>query len=235
MFKYLLALVLLMANLQATETSVLILLGPPGAGKGSQATLLKEKMEIAHISTGDLLRENMKKQTPLGEKAKVYMETGQLVPDELIFDMLFTRLEMADCKKGYILDGFPRTIAQAQVLQKRLTDVKIVAINLAVPDASLIERITQRKICENCQAPYHLTFSPPKESNKCDRCGGNLFQRKDDTKEVVEKRLQVYHEQTAPLIEYYSKQKVLHNLDSNQSKEAVLLQILKILGNTQTK
>lgn len=219
-----------MANLQATQTQVLILLGPPGAGKGSQATLIKEKMEIAHISTGDLLRENIKDGTDLGKKAKGYMDAGQLVPDDLIFDMLFARVEKPDCKNGYILDGFPRNIPQAEALQKRLTDAQVTAISLKIPDSEIVDRITKRQICKSCQAPYHLVHSRPKADGICDKCGGSLYQRSDDTKEVVEERLKVYHDQTAPLIEYYSKQNALHSVDSTTSKEAVLLQILNILS-----
>lgn len=229
--KILLLLVFFMANLQATQTQVLILLGPPGAGKGSQATLIKEKMEIAHISTGDLLRENIKDGTELGKKAKGYMDAGQLVPDDLIFDMLFARVEKPDCKNGYILDGFPRNIPQAEELQKRLTDAKVTAISLKIPDSEIVDRITKRQICKSCQTPYHLVHSRPKADGICDKCGGSLYQRSDDTKEVVEERLKVYHDQTAPLIEYYGKQNALHSVDSTTSKEAVLLQILKILSS----
>ena len=219
-----------MANLQALDTQVVILLGPPGAGKGSQAALIKEKLQIAHISTGDLLRDNIKMGTPLGAKVKSYMDEGQLVPDDLIFEMLFTRVEKVDCKKGYILDGFPRNLQQAETLQKRLAGYQVVAINLNIPDSAIIERITKRLICKSCQTPYHLVYSPPKVTGQCDRCQGELYHRSDDTAEVVENRLHVYHEQTAPLIGYYEKQKALHTIDSNTSKEAVLLEALKILG-----
>lgn len=218
----------LMANLQATETQVVILLGPPGAGKGSQATLIQEKVEIAHISTGDLLRENIKNGTNLGAKAKGYMDAGKLVPDDLIFDMLFDRVEKPDCKKGYLLDGFPRNIAQARALQEKLTDShEIVAINLSIPDSEIVDRITKRVVCKECQTPYHLVYSPPKSEGKCDHCEGVLYQRSDDTKEVVENRLKVYHKETAPLIDYYGEQKKLHTVDSNQSKELVLSDVLK--------
>ncbi len=220
-----------MTNLQATQTQVVILLGPPGAGKGSQATLIQEKKDLAHISTGDLLRENIKQGTDLGKKAKVNMDAGYLVPDDLIFDMLFARVAKPDCKKGYLLDGFPRNIPQAEVLQKRLSDKHdVVAINLDVPDSVLIERITKRQICKSCQTPYNLVYSPPKFAGICDQCGGELYQRSDDTKEVLENRLKVYRKQTAPLINYYQKQKALQTVDSNQSKEAITQEILKILG-----
>lgn len=220
-----------MANLQATQTQVVILLGPPGAGKGSQAAFIKEKVEMPHISTGDLLRENLKNGTELGKKAQKYMDEGQLVPDELIFDMLFARVEKPDCKKGYILDGFPRNIPQAEALQKRLSDTQLVAINLDVPDKEIIERITKRQICRSCQMPYHLVFSPPKNSGKCDKCKGELYQRSDDTKEVVENRLKVYHEQTAPLVDFYKKQKNLHVISGQHTPADTSAKILKILQN----
>jgi len=228
--KILILLIVFMASLQATQTQVVILLGPPGAGKGSQASLIKEKMDIAHISTGDLLRENIKQGTELGHKAKSYMDAGKLVPDELIFDMLFARVAQPDCQKGYILDGFPRNIPQAETLQKRLADAQITAISLSIPDAEIVDRIVQRQICKSCQTPYHLINSRPKQEGICDKCGGSLYQRSDDTKEVVEERLKVYHEQTAPLIDFYSKQNALHTVDSTAPKEAVLNQILNHLG-----
>lgn len=231
MIKFFLPFIFLMANLQATQTQVVILLGPPGAGKGSQATVIKEKAEIAHISTGDLLRENIKKGTDLGKKAKTYMDEGRLVPDDLIFAMLFDRVKQPDCKKGYILDGFPRNIPQAEELQKRISDKSdIIAINLDVPDTEIVERITNRLICRDCQTPYHRTFSPPKVEGKCDRCQGELYQRSDDTVEIVKNRLKVYHEQTEPLIDFYGKQKHLRTISSLKSKEEITGEILKILG-----
>lgn len=225
-----------MANLQATQTQVVILLGPPGAGKGSQAVCIQEKINMPHISTGDLLRENIKKRTQLGEKAKKYMDEGQLVPDELIFDMLFTRVEQPDCQKGYILDGFPRNITQAKALQKKLSDQHdVIAINLDVPDKEIVDRITKRQICKSCQTPYHLVFSPPKIPGKCDRCSGELYHRSDDTKEIIEKRLKVYHEQTAPLIDFYKSNRTLHVVTPQKSKEEVTKEILKILAPQPTQ
>lgn len=228
--KILIFIVIFMASLQAAQTQVLILLGPPGAGKGSQASLIKEKMEIAHISTGDLLRENIKQGTDLGQKAKTFMDAGQLVPDELIFDMLFARVEQPDCQKGYILDGFPRNLSQAEALQRRLNETQVTAISLSIPDSEIVDRITKRQICKSCQTPYHLINSRPQKEGVCDKCGGALYQRSDDTKEVVEERLRVYHAQTAPLIEYYGKQKTLHTVDSTAPKETVMKQILNVLG-----
>lgn len=212
------------------ETHVIILLGPPGAGKGSQATLIKERVGFAHISTGDLLRENIKDGTSLGKKAKGYMDEGKLVPDELIFDMLFDRVKQTDCKKGYILDGFPRNIPQARVLKQKLEGQPVTAIYFSLPDSVIVERIAKRIICKSCQRPYHLFYSPPKAAGKCDACGSELYQRSDDTKEVVEKRLKVYHEQTAPLIDYFQNQQTLHEIDSSQSKEAIVSEILNLLA-----
>jgi len=144
--------------------------------------------------------------------------------------MLFNRVAQDDCKKGYILDGFPRNIDQAEIFQKRLTQKhKIIAINLAIPDSSIVERITKRQLCKSCQTPYHLIYALPKQAGKCDHCQGELYQRSDDTKEVVEKRLSIYHEKTAPLIDYYAKQKALHSVDANTDKNKILSQILEIL------
>lgn len=230
MIKYLLPFLLLMTNLQATQTQVVILLGPPGAGKGSQAAFLKETLHVPHISTGDLLRNHIKNQTELGKKAKSYIDAGKLGPDELIFSMLFERVAAPDCEKGYILDGFPRNLEQAKTFQKQLSDeVNVVAINLAVPDSILIDRIVNRQICQECQTPYHLTFSPPKVNGVCDVCQGKLYHRSDDTKEIVQNRLKVYHEQTAPLIDYYAKQEKLHIIDGNKPKEQVVAQLTQLL------
>lgn len=213
-----------------TKTKVIILLGPPGAGKGSQAALLKEKGEVAHISTGDLLRENIKKGTEEGLEAKTFMDKGELVPDNLIFEMLFGRVAEDDCQKGFILDGFPRNLAQAEELKKKLNnDFDVIAINLAVSDEKLIERITKRELCGDCQTPYHPDFSPPKFAGLCDNCAGKLIKRSDDTREVVEKRLSVYHEKTAPLIDFYTKEGVLHTIDASETKHRVLSSVLSLL------
>ena len=215
---------------QLTKTKVIIFLGPPGAGKGSQALLVKEKLQLPHISTGDLLRSNIKLGTDLGVKAKTFMEKGALVPDDLIFAMLFERVAHADCSKGYILDGFPRNLDQAKELEKRLKNSEILAINLNVPDHFLVDRITKREICTECQAPHHPDSSPAKVAGKCNQCGGELYQRSDDRKDVVEERLKIYHEKTAPLIQFYQDQESLQRIDSTLSIEAVLLEILKILS-----
>jgi adenylate kinase len=209
---------------------VLILLGPPGAGKGTQAKMLEETLHLPHISTGDLLRDHIRRNTPLGKQAKNYMDKGKLVPDALVLDMLFERVSQKDCLKGYILDGFPRTIPQAEALQKRLQGKPApIVINLALSDAQVIERLTNRVGCEKCGATYHLIYSPPRVSGKCDKCGSPLTQRSDDTEEVVLKRLKVYHEQTAPLIAFYSKQKLLHTIDCSADKDQVFTQVLSVI------
>lgn len=209
---------------------ILIMLGPPGAGKGTQAKLLSEKIHIPHISTGDLLRENIRQNTDLGKKAREFMDKGQLVPDELVLNMLFGRVSRKDCENGYILDGVPRTIPQAESLDAHFPKHEtVLALNLNLPDGEIVERITKRVMCEKCGTPYHLTFSPPKKAGVCDKCGGHLYQRGDDTKEVVLKRLQVYHAQTAPLIDYYTKKKLIRTIDSTKSKEEILAQIFQVL------
>jgi len=210
---------------------VLILLGPPGAGKGTQAALLKDRLHLPSIATGDLLRENVRQNTSLGQEAKGYMEKGQLVPDPLILEMLFKRISEKDCEKGYMLDGFPRTIAQAEALQVHLKDEKVIAVDLKLSDEIIIERLAKRISCEKCGTPYHLIFSPPKKADTCDTCGGRLIQRNDDKEEVIKQRLAVYHKQTAPLIDYYAKKKLLHtiNMDASKSKEKTFKEILAIV------
>jgi adenylate kinase len=206
---------------------VLILLGPPGSGKGTQAVMLHDKYQIPHISTGDLLREHIRNGTELGKTAKSYIDKGQLVPDSLIMDLLFDRVSQKDCAKGYILDGFPRTLPQAESLQDRLKGRAVpIIINLDLKDSEVVERLTKRVSCEKCGTPYHLTYSPPKVQGTCDKCGGHLVQRSDDTKEVITKRLKVYHEQTKPLIKYYESHKLLHTVNCEQSKDKVFKDIL---------
>jgi adenylate kinase len=183
----------------------LILLGPPGAGKGTQAVRLSAELGIPHVSTGDLFRENLKQGTPLGAKARGYMDAGQLVPDEVVIDMLFDRVSRPDCGNGFLLDGFPRTVAQAQALDKRLNGAHVQALSLEVADAALLERLTGRHTCRACGHVHHERFSPPKVAGKCDRCGGELYQRADDARDVVEKRLAVYREQTAPVEAHYQR------------------------------
>lgn len=206
---------------------VLVMLGPPGSGKGTQAAMLQETLHIPHISTGDLLRDHVRRGTDLGNKAKNYIDKGQLVPDALILDMLFDRVLEKDCAKGYILDGFPRTLPQAEALQDRLKGKPApIVINLELSDAKILERLTQRVVCEKCGTPYHLAYSPPKTSGVCDKCQGKLIHRSDDTEEVITKRLKVYHQQTTPLIAYYTQKKLLHSVNCDAGKEKVFSQVI---------
>lgn len=211
----------------ASSARILILLGPPGAGKGTQAALLKEKLHLPHLSTGELLRAHTKQQTSLGIQAKFFMDKGQLVPDPLILDMLFERVLQNDCKNGYILDGFPRTLPQAEALQERLGgQLAPVVINLSLSDELIIERLTKRVVCETCGTSFHLLYSPPRTPGICDQCQGKLIQRNDDSVEVISKRLLVYKEQTAPLIAFYSAQGLLHTIECAQSKDNIFADIL---------
>jgi adenylate kinase len=219
---------------EKTNPIVLILLGPPGSGKGTQAAMLHDKFQLPHISTGDLLREHIRKGTELGKQAQLYIDKGQLVPDTLIMDLLFDRVSQKDCAKGYILDGFPRTLPQAESLQSRLKDrVTPIIINLELKDSDILERLTKRVSCEQCGTPYHLTLSPSKIAGTCDKCGGHLIQRSDDTKEVITKRLKVYHDQTAPLISFYKSLKLLETVNCEQSKDKVFQEILSNLNKKQ--
>jgi adenylate kinase len=210
---------------------VVILMGPPGAGKGTHAGPLSETLGLPHISTGDLFREHIRSQTPLGLKAKSFMDKGQLVPDFLVLDMLFNRVAQEDCKNGYLLDGVPRTINQAKALDERLNNrYRIIALNFSLSDESAVERISGRIACQNCGRPFHKKFDPPKNPHVCDLCGGILCQREDDREEVVRKRLEVYRIQTKPLIDYYGSQKqVLREIDSQNAKEKVFQDVLESL------
>lgn len=207
--------------------TVLILLGAPGAGKGTQAVRMSEQYGIPQIATGDLFRENLRLNTLIGQKAKSYMDKGQLVPDELVLDMLFERISKEDCKKGYILDGFPRTIPQAEAFDKRIaqTHAHVIVISLEVPDSIILERLTGRIVCENCSAPYHKTANPSKQPGICDRCGGKLIHRQDDSEEVVRNRLKVFHDQTEPVKQHYQNKNCLVLIDGSVSKENTIAQI----------
>jgi adenylate kinase len=195
----------------------LILLGAPGAGKGTQAKWISKEYGLPHISTGDILRHNVKEGTELGKEAKRYMDEGKLVPDELIIGMMKERLSEEDCKNGFILDGFPRTINQAEELGK-ITDIDAV-LNIYVPFEKLIERITGRRSCPKCGAVYHIKYNPPKKDNICDVCGNELIQRDDDKEETVKKRLETYEAQTAPLIDYYEKKGKLLTVEGQEEIE----------------
>lgn len=210
----------------------IVFLGPPGAGKGTQAKILIERYGIPQISTGDMLREHRAKGTELGKKAQEYMDKGQLVPDEIILDMVKERLSQPDCEKGFILDGFPRTVAQAEALDRILSEMgkKLdFALALVVPDELLIERLTGRRTCKNCGMMYHIKYKPPKVEGICDLCGGELYQRPDDNEETVRNRLKVYHESTAPLIDYYKSKGILREVDGSKSIEEITNQLIQIL------
>lgn len=211
----------------------IVMLGAPGAGKGTQANMIAEKYNIPHISTGDIFRANIKNGTELGKEAKGYMDKGQLVPDELTVKLLLDRVAQADCKNGYVLDGFPRTIPQAEVLDSELTkngEKLDYAIDVDVPDENIIHRMGGRRACLKCGATYHVEYVPPKKEGICDVCGSELVLRDDDKPETVKNRLKVYHDQTQPLIEYYTKQNVLHSVDGTQDVNKVFSDITEMLG-----
>lgn len=202
---------------------VVILLGAPGSGKGTQAIQLSKTLHIPHISTGDLFRYNIKNNTPLGQKVKSYMDAGNLVPDSLVLDMLFDRLKQDDCKNGFLLDGSPRTVAQAESIDSYLKTIahRTIAINLQVSDAEVVRRITGRRTCSQCGKIYHIETTPPKVKDVCDVCQGALVQRSDDNETAVKTRLEAYHAQTKPVEVYYEKQGVLVNIDGSQSPDSV--------------
>ena len=203
----------------------IIMLGAPGAGKGTQAKMIAEKCGIPHISTGDIFRANIKNGTELGAKAKEYMDKGLLVPDELVCDLVVDRIQQADCEKGYILDGFPRTIPQAEALENALNAIEQkldYAIDIDVPDENIINRMSGRRACVGCGATYHVLFNPTKVEGKCDVCGESLILRDDDKPETVKKRLDVYHTQTQPLIDFYTERKVLVEVHSQWTKSSMI-------------
>ena len=211
----------------------IIMLGAPGAGKGTQEKKIAEKYQIPHISTGDIFRANIKGGTELGMKAKTFMDQGMLVPDEITIGMLMDRIGQEDCINGYVLDGFPRTIPQAESLTKALAErgEKVdYAINVDVPDENIINRMSGRRACLGCGATYHITFNPPVKEGICDTCGQELVLRDDDKPETVKKRLDVYHQQTQPLIDYYKNEGILAEVDGTKDMEEVFQDIVKILG-----
>jgi adenylate kinase len=210
----------------------IILLGAPGAGKGTQAVMLAEKLKLVQVASGDLFRKALQEQTDLGKKAKVYMEKGQLVPDEITIQMVLERLDAPDCKNGAILDGFPRNLEQAKALDKALAKKARAidrVINIKVTEEEVLRRLGGRWICRKCQAPYNETDSPPKVAGKCDRCGGELYQRADDNPVTIRKRLEVYLKETSPLISYYKKAGKLAEVVSEGGPEAVNKRIITAL------
>ena len=210
----------------------IIMLGAPGAGKGTHAKKITEKFGIPAISTGDIFRENIKNGTELGKKAKEYMDAGNLVPDELVCDLVVDRLKQDDCKNGYILDGFPRTTPQAEALTAALAkddDAIDYALEIFIEDQAIIDRMSGRRVCKSCGATYHVVNIPPKTEGVCDECDGELIVRDDDAPETVKKRLDVYHEQTAPLIDYYKKQGILKVIDGSKGLDTCFEEICGIL------
>ena len=210
----------------------IIMLGAPGAGKGTQAKMIAEKFGIPHISTGDIFRSNIKEGTELGVEAKKYMDQGLLVPDELTVKILLDRVAQEDCGKGYVLDGFPRTIPQAEVLDEALNKIndKIdYAVNVDVPDDNIVKRMSGRRACLKCGATFHMEHIPPKQEGICDSCGGELVLRDDDKQETVQNRLKVYHDQTQPLIDYYMKKGILKSVDGTREMRNVFQLISDIL------
>ena len=210
-----------------------IFLGSPGAGKGTQAAVLKDRYGFAHLSTGDILRENVKDGTPLGKTAREYMDTGRLVPDDVIIAMMEERLRKPDCGRGFILDGFPRTVPQAEALDRLLVKMGIAldgVILFEIPRQLVIDRLTGRRVCGSCGEIYNVNYKSPKVPEVCDRCGGELIQRDDDREEVVVRRLEVYEKQTAPLIRYYEEKGQLVRVDAGQEGSLVVMAIEKAMG-----
>jgi adenylate kinase len=214
-----------------------VLLGPPGAGKGTQAKLLREKFEACQVSTGDILRKAVADQSPLGKEASEYIHRGALVPDSLIVKLVAERLKEKDCENGFILDGFPRTIPQAQsldeILKKRGLALDSV-LSVQVPPRVIVERLAGRRTCKNCGALYHQDFDPPQKNGVCDRCGGELFQRDDDREETISARLKVYETQTAPLIGYYRERGLLREIDGVGKVEDIRKRLINALGDLAT-
>ena len=214
----------------------IVLLGPPGAGKGTQAKSISNRYSIPHISTGDIFRSNISENTPLGVEAKKYMDNGQLVPDEVTINMVKDRLQQDDCKNGYLLDGFPRTVHQAEALQEFLQERQETidtALLIEVPMNFILERMTGRRVCPSCGASYHMKFNPTKIQGKCDVCGSDVIQRKDDSEETVNERLDVYQRQTQPLIDFYKVRNQLSVVDGTKAINEVFESICHLLGSNK--
>jgi adenylate kinase len=214
----------------------IVLLGPPGAGKGTQAKSISNKYSIPHVSTGDIFRKNISENTPLGVEAKSYMDKGQLVPDEVTINMVKDRLVQDDCNVGYLLDGFPRTVVQADALNNFLIErgeQLDTSLLIKVPNEFILERMTGRRVCPSCGASYHVKFNPPTNEGKCDLCGSEVIQRKDDTVETVKERLDVYQRETQPLIEFYGDKQLLSVVDGTKAINEVFRGICEILGNNK--
>jgi adenylate kinase len=211
----------------------IILLGPPGAGKGTQAKMLIDRYRMPQISTGDILRAAVKEGTPLGKEAKSYMDKGQLVPDSVVIGIVEDRIQQPDCRNGYMLDGFPRTVPQAEALDEMLRKRKAKidhVVSVEVARDELVKRLTGRRTCRECGAGFHVHFDPPKKAGRCDKCGGELYQRDDDNEKTVTARLQVYESQTLPLIEYYKKQGKLRAVDGVGEMKTIFERITKVLS-----
>lgn len=210
----------------------IILLGPPGAGKGTQALRIKNELDLPHISTGDIFRSNIKNQTDLGKKVSAYLDKGQLVPDEVTISMVWDRLDQDDCKDGYILDGFPRTLKQAEALKEGLDERNQsldTVVNINVPAEVLVQRLSGRRVCPSCGASFHVDANPPKKDGICDECGSEIIQRADDKEETVKNRIEVYEEETAPLINFYEKEGLLETFDGTKAIDEISEDILKSL------
>jgi adenylate kinase len=214
-----------------------VLLGPPGAGKGTQAKWLQERFEACQVSTGDILRKAVAEQTPLGKQAAAYINRGALVPDNLIVDLVAERLKEKDCDKGFVLDGFPRTISQAESLEEILKKMGLAldcVLSVQVPHRVIVERLAGRRTCKGCGALYHLTLDPPSKEGVCDRCGGELYQRDDDREETITARLKVYEAQTAPLVNYYRERGMLREIDGVGKVNEIRSRVLQALGDRGT-
>ena len=214
----------------------IILMGPPGAGKGTQAEKLTKEFALIHVSTGDIFRNAVKEGTEMGKKAKEYMDKGELVPDEIVLGIVKERLSKPDCKAGVLLDGFPRTIEQAEALDEVLEDLKMnidAVINIDVSEEELIARLTGRRVCRNCGATYHIKFNPPKVRNICDHCSGELYQRSDDTIDTVKERLNIYNKQTLPMVDYYERKGMYKSADGSREIDQVFADIAAYLQNKE--